>query len=176
MQSFFCALFIFIGVSGVVCAPYGPEGKALAFTQPEGTKLELRVFGDEFYARTETLDGYTVVFDPVAKTYFYALLSADRKRLEPTKLKVGIDNPEKLLLPKHVQLDPEAISEQARAAQERWQSGTRIDQRWIDLKESRRKAEITNTGVTVPSGTNGGRGLVPSVKNPQTSSHETARD
>lgn len=50
-------------------APYGPEGRATVWTQPDGTKLSLRVFGDEFYAHTETDDGYTVVLDRETKTY-----------------------------------------------------------------------------------------------------------
>ena len=33
--------------------------------QPGGAPVQLVVFGDEFYARYETLDGYTVVFDTV---------------------------------------------------------------------------------------------------------------
>ena len=65
-------------------APYGPDGMATEWTQPDGTKLSLRVFGDEFYGRTETLDGYTVVFDPATKSYFYADVSADGQELVAT--------------------------------------------------------------------------------------------
>lgn len=36
--------------------------------------MRLRVYGDEFYARYEDLDGYTVVYDPDQGLYCYALL------------------------------------------------------------------------------------------------------
>lgn len=39
------------------------------FTQPDGTRIELRGWGDEFYAVFETTDGYTVVFDQGVKAY-----------------------------------------------------------------------------------------------------------
>lgn len=48
-------------------APYGPDGMEIEWTQPDGTKLQLRVFGDEFYARTETHDGLTVIYNPAKK-------------------------------------------------------------------------------------------------------------
>ena len=57
-------LALTLATSTLRAAPYGPEGMPIEWTQPDGTKLSLRVFGDEFYARTETVDGYTVVFNP----------------------------------------------------------------------------------------------------------------
>lgn len=59
-------------LGGLHAAPYGPNGLETEWTQPDGSKLSLRVFGDEFYARTETLDGDTVVFDPARNAYFCA--------------------------------------------------------------------------------------------------------
>lgn len=64
-------------------APYGPDGMPLEWVQSNGEKIKLRVFGDEFYARTETEDGYTVVYDPVTRDYCYAEKSADGTRLQP---------------------------------------------------------------------------------------------
>lgn len=49
-------------------------GAVHKFSQRDGTEVQLRVFGDEFYARSETLDGYTVVFDDELGGYCYALL------------------------------------------------------------------------------------------------------
>ncbi|ALP37954.1 metalloprotease [Paenibacillus sp. IHB B 3084] len=46
-------------------------GEVLVF--PHGDEeIKLRVFGDEFYARYETLDGYSVVFDDSLGKYCYA--------------------------------------------------------------------------------------------------------
>ena len=49
-------------------------GERLIFGQHDGPDIELRVFGDEFYARYETLQGYTVVYDLDRGQYCYAVL------------------------------------------------------------------------------------------------------
>ncbi|MGK7910983.1 MAG: M6 family metalloprotease domain-containing protein [Synechococcus sp.] len=48
--------------------------ETLIFQQENGADVELVVFGDEFYARYETKEGYTVVYDPDRGQYCYALL------------------------------------------------------------------------------------------------------
>jgi M6 family metalloprotease-like protein len=49
-------------------------GERLIFGQHNGPDIELHVFGDEFYARYETLQGYTVVYDLDRGQYCYAVL------------------------------------------------------------------------------------------------------
>ena len=70
-------------------APYGPDGLPIEWTQPDGTKLSLRVFGDEFYARTETLDGHTVVYNPAKKAYEYAKISPNGNDLVTSGVKAN---------------------------------------------------------------------------------------
>jgi M6 family metalloprotease-like protein len=71
-------LLLFLLLAGrVFAAPYPPDGLPIEWTQPNGTVLKLRVFGDEFYGRTETEDGFTVVFSDDDQTYYYADLAAD---------------------------------------------------------------------------------------------------
>ena len=53
-------------------------GERLIFGQHNGPDIELRVFGDEFYARYETLQGYTVVYDLDQGQYCYAILENGR--------------------------------------------------------------------------------------------------
>jgi M6 family metalloprotease-like protein len=48
----------------------------LTFQQDDGSQVELRVFGDEFYARYETADGYTAVYDVGLGLFCYAGLVA----------------------------------------------------------------------------------------------------
>ena len=48
--------------------------ETLIFQQENGPDVELVVFGDEFYARYQTKDGYTVVYDPQRGLYCYAVL------------------------------------------------------------------------------------------------------
>jgi hypothetical protein len=50
------------------------DGKVFTFTQPDGTPIQLRGFGDQNYAVFETLDGFTVTKNPV--TGYYAFRSS----------------------------------------------------------------------------------------------------
>lgn len=51
-------------------------GEILSFGQPNGPDVQLRVFGDEHYARYENLAGYTVVHDEERGQFCYARLAA----------------------------------------------------------------------------------------------------
>jgi len=46
--------------------PTSFAGKRFSFTQPDGTVLQVRGWGNQYHAAFETLDGYTVVRDPVS--------------------------------------------------------------------------------------------------------------
>jgi M6 family metalloprotease-like protein len=71
--------------SGIAfAAPYGPEGREIKWVQPNGEQIKLRVFGDDFYARTETVDGFTVVYNPADKAYYYAEVNANGTALKPS--------------------------------------------------------------------------------------------
>ena len=78
-------------INQVESAPYPKEGLQTKWTQPDGTVLQLRVFGDEFYARTETEDGRTVVFNEADQTYHFAKVSADGQSLESNGIPVGVE-------------------------------------------------------------------------------------
>jgi M6 family metalloprotease-like protein len=58
-------------------------GQTFTFTQPDGTQIRLRGWGDQNYAVFETLDGYTVTKNPSNGFYEVARLSADGNRLQP---------------------------------------------------------------------------------------------
>jgi M6 family metalloprotease-like protein len=53
-------------------------GEKLIFGQHNGPDLELKVYGDEFYARYEALNGYTVVYDLDQGRYCYAVIEDGR--------------------------------------------------------------------------------------------------
>lgn len=54
------------------------NGEIVVADQSIGNSLQLRIFGDEFYARRETLNGYTVIYDNQQKQYCYATLTVGR--------------------------------------------------------------------------------------------------
>ncbi|MGN7760914.1 M6 family metalloprotease domain-containing protein [Paenibacillus sp. 22594] len=49
------------------------DGEITSFVQ-DNQEIQLRVYGDEFYARHETLDGYTVIYDQAAQKFYFATL------------------------------------------------------------------------------------------------------
>lgn len=95
-------------LGSALAAPYGPDGLKTQWKQPNGNKLQLRVFGDEYYGRTETTDGYTVVLNRRDMTYYYAVLSADGKTLVPGK--VPADQKAPAGNAKHLEIAKNAIS------------------------------------------------------------------
>jgi M6 family metalloprotease-like protein len=58
-------------------------GKTFTFTQPDGTKFEVRGWGDQHYAVFETQDGYAVVKNPRTGFFEIAQVSSDGTTLEP---------------------------------------------------------------------------------------------
>jgi M6 family metalloprotease-like protein len=59
------------------------NGRTFTFTQPDGSKIQLRGWGDQYYAVFETLDGFTVTKNPATGYYEVAQLSADANALQP---------------------------------------------------------------------------------------------
>lgn len=59
------------------------SGKTFTFTQPDGTKLEVRGWGDQNHAVFETLDGFTLTQNPVTGYWEKAALTPDGQALQP---------------------------------------------------------------------------------------------
>lgn len=53
-------------------------GELMSFDQEKGPEIKLRVFGDEFYARYETEEGYTAIYDDDLGLFTYARLKDGR--------------------------------------------------------------------------------------------------
>ncbi len=132
--------------AGRLCA--APFDREISFKQPGGTTVQLHGWGDEFYAVFETLDGYTVAFDPATQAYYYAALSPDRQTLIPTKLQVGKGNPAKLGLERHLRISAKARKAQAAERRLRWEQGTHNAERWARQKARLRDARA----VAAPGG------------------------
>lgn len=102
------ALFLGCCLGYANAAPYGPDGRATRWIQPTGEVLNLRVFGDDYYGRTETTDGYTVVYDSTDGAYHYAGIASDGSALIPSGPKVSGKAPANLT--KRLDLSKEVIS------------------------------------------------------------------
>lgn len=59
------------------------QGRTFTFTQPDGSTIPLRGWGDQYHAVFETLDGYTVTKNAATGFYEVARVSADGNALEP---------------------------------------------------------------------------------------------
>ena len=124
----------------LACAAFAgaaPFEKRVRFTQPDGAVIELQGRGDEFYAVFETLDGYTVAYEPAARAYCYARLEAGR--LVSTGQWAGRGQPAGLAL--HLRESDAARRAQAVQRRQAWEAATGVSQRWEALKASARARE-----------------------------------
>jgi M6 family metalloprotease-like protein len=67
--------------------------REFTFTQPDGTQFQVRGTGDQHHAVFETIDGFTVVRDPISGFYHYARVSQDGANLLPTGIRPGSVDP-----------------------------------------------------------------------------------
>jgi len=84
-------LVLAVMLPGILSA--APVNGVFTYHQPDGSKLSVRVKGDEFFAEEETLDGQRLVQDPVTKFWCYAKLSDDGTDLESTGIAAGDGSP-----------------------------------------------------------------------------------
>ena len=69
------------------------NGKIQSFKQPDGTNVDVKLFGTEYYMRAEGLDGYTLIRDEATKYICYAKLSAEGNKLLSTGIVyTGVQN------------------------------------------------------------------------------------
>ena len=142
------ALLLVASAGFALAAPFA---KQVEFKQPAGNMITLWGEGDEFQAVFESLDGYTVTFDPATKTYFYAELSADGDNLVPTAMAVGNGDPQTLGLPKHLRRSAAAVKRDARTRFELWDQATKNGERWKALKAEHNAIEkATANGEPAP--------------------------
>lgn len=115
------------------------EGYESEFTQPDGTVIKVKLYGDEFYAWTETVDGYTIVYDPQTKTYCYAGLTPDGNEFTSTGEQVGKTDPATLGIAKRLKINPESRAAKVRARHAKHEAAVKQDERWKAVKEANRK-------------------------------------
>jgi M6 family metalloprotease-like protein len=134
----------------------------MQWVQPDGTVLSLRVFGDEFYARTTTAEGYTVVFNEADKTYYFAESGTQTGALVSSGVKAHKQPPAGLV--KHLQ-EADGIVAAIRAARIdkfapdralRWERRREAvsRQRALDRAQSRADAEAAKSASNISNTAN----------------------
>ena len=123
------------------------------FTNPDGSTIQVRGWGNQHYAVFETLDGYTVVKDPDTGFYKYAQLSADQNELVPTDAKVGEVDPQSLGLQPHIRIRRESAKQKALTAPMRQEAPSRWQVRREQKKSQLRAVSPTTTPKSLPRST-----------------------
>src|SRR2546425_126323 len=88
-------------------------GNQFVFTQPDGSQLQVRGWGDQHHAAFETLDGFTVVRDPVTGYYQYAAPTPDGEDLRPTGARPGFADPRSMGLTVGLRIAPRVAKARA---------------------------------------------------------------
>jgi M6 family metalloprotease-like protein len=123
------------------------SGKEFTFTQPDGSALWVRGWGDQHHAVFETLNGFTVVQDPVTGYYEYASVTPDGEELLPTGGRPRVANPEKLGLPLGVRVTRKASKAKALEGQGLPPGTSRWQVRRKELKEAARHLASAPLGM-----------------------------
>ena len=95
------------------------SGEVFTVRHPDGSDVQVRVWGDEFYRIVESLDGYTLVRDPESGFTCYAQRSADGRELISTGVPVVRTRPAHLDLGKHIRVNRASAIEKITAARTR---------------------------------------------------------
>jgi M6 family metalloprotease-like protein len=75
-------LFMMLCINFIFAAPY--NGTIMQFKQPDGSFVDVKLYGTEYYMRGEGLDNYTLIRDEQSKYLCYARLSEDGDHLLST--------------------------------------------------------------------------------------------
>ena len=110
----FLTILAALAASALAAPMFGAQWK---LRQPDGTWVDVLIFGDEYYQDVETPNGYTLIRDPVTNVICYARLSSDGKDYVSTGVRVGTQSPISLGLQPHLRITPE--SRRAKAASTR---------------------------------------------------------
>lgn len=87
-------LFTIVLACHALAAPY--NGETFTYSQPGGATFQVRLWGDEFFAYQETLDGYLVIRDDVSGFFCYARVTPDGTDIVSTGIRVGARVPPRL--------------------------------------------------------------------------------
>ena len=112
-------------------------GQTFHFTQPDGSTLAVRGWGDQHEAVFETLDGYTVTQNPDTGFYEIAQRSEDGHRLQPVPGGAARADGGRAVVSPGLRAAPQAVRARARAAASVL-GPRRCDERRLERREQRR--------------------------------------
>jgi M6 family metalloprotease-like protein len=119
-------------------------GREFSFTQPDGSAIAVRGWGDQNYAVFETLDGFTVTRNPATGYWELAQVSADGTALEPAG---ALNAPRGGLAPRQ-RVAPGSARARGFEGAQRLLGGRRCDQR----RDARRTQQRTMRAMAAAGG------------------------
>lgn len=114
----FRCIVVFVVSAGISFTPawgFPFRGDEQRLGQPDGSYVKVRVWGDEYYQRVESLDGYTLVRDPQNGGICYAELAADGNHLKSTGIRVQERFAAQKALPKGLKESKKVVEQSIRA-------------------------------------------------------------
>ena len=142
-------LLLFILICNLAIAS-NYNGNNMSFKQGDGTTVDLKLFGSEYYARAEGIDGYTVVREKTTNNICYAKLSEDGSELISTGIlyhakQNSVSTPNSILqFKKHLDINIKA-KQKIIASNQNFLSGNKSSVEKNDLTSGG-----TNTTLTTP--------------------------
>lgn len=125
-------------------------GEEFEFVQPDGSKIKLLGWGNQNYAIFESLEGFTVIRDPLTGFYQYAKLSADKNYLEPTGAVVGQADPGSLGIEMHLRAKRDAAVRSSRVAFQAGGSKSRWEERRNRSRTAQQMAMMARGALRAP--------------------------
>ncbi|MDX2507901.1 MAG: M6 family metalloprotease domain-containing protein [Gammaproteobacteria bacterium] len=123
--------------------------KIFTFTQPDGSKIQVRGWGDQHYAVFETLDGYTVVKNSNTGFFEIAQVSSDGTMLEPASGPQGNLDGARSAVSRSLRINHEAARARGMEGALRM-GGRRCDRRREQRKSLARAARMLGGPVMAP--------------------------
>lgn len=127
------------------------SGREFTFTQPDGSALKVRGWGDQHHAVFETLSGYTLVEDPVTGFYEYAEVSDDGDELLATGGRPRVVKPQSMGLFRGLRASRESAKAKATESAGLPLGSSRWEQRRKEFNAAiRRSTEATGIAAAPP--------------------------
>jgi hypothetical protein len=112
-------------------------GESFTFTQPDGSKIQVRGWGDQHYAVFETPDGYTLARNPQTGFWEVAELSSDGNSLQPVPGARAMPDGGRARVAPRLRIPPSSAHAAGREGALRF-GGRRCDERRIESRQLRR--------------------------------------
>ena len=122
------------------------SGQVFTFTQPDGSRIQLRGWGDQHYAVFETVDGYTVTQNPATGYWEVARLTPDGNALEPAPNAAGRLDAHGAGVPRGLRIRREAAQARGR------ESALSVAGRRCEQRRQEKRAQMRMMRATAAAG------------------------